>query len=542
MTEPFRVLIADSMSPRAAEVLAASSSIEVDNRAGITAQELAAVISEYHGLLVRSRTKVNADVIGAATKLAIVGRAGIGVDNIDLEAASRRGVVVENAPSGNAVTTAEHAICLLLSLARNIPQATASLKASKWEKKKLSGRELMGKNLGVIGLGNIGRIVANRAVGLHMHVIAHDPFIGAEAAARMGVELVTLDELFGRSDFITVHTPLTAETSGLIGRPALSKVKQGVLIVNAARGGIVDEEALLEALESGKVGGAALDVFTTEPPPAEHPLIAHPNVICTPHLGASTDEAQEKVAVEVAEQIVDFVEKRQIRNAVNLTSVPAESLERIAPWLGLCRQLGSFVAQLAARDKGFRDRGFIDELTVEVIGEPCELGATACTRATLVGLLGVFMDGPINEVNASLIAQERDLTINEVKRSRDLDLKSAIAVTARSGNQVRLVKGTLHHIGGKVEPRLAQVDSFGVEMVPEGRILVVLNQDRPGIIGAVGTLLGQSSINVSSLHVGLDRDRGVAIMLWNLDADLPAEILESVRGLPFVSRAQVIDL
>ncbi len=536
-TQPFRVLIADSMSPRAAETLAACDRIEVHDRAGISADELKTAIADYHGLLVRSRTKVTAEVIAAGERLVIIGRAGIGVDNIDLKAASRRGIVVENAPSGNSVTTAEHALCLLCSLARNIPQATASLKAGKWEKKKLSGSEILGKNLGIIGLGNIGRIAANRAQGLHMNVIAYDPFIGAEAAERLGVELVTLDDLFARADFITVHTPLTTQTRGIIDGAAIAKMKDGVLIVNAARGGIVDEEALLAGLDSGKVGGAALDVFSQEPPPADHPLVAHPKVICTPHLGASTSEAQHKVAIEVAGQIVDFVDKGEIRNAVNLSSVPAEALQLIGPWLELARHLGSFLAQMESKDDGF-----MDEITVEVFGEPCELGPTACTRATLVGLLQHFMDVPINEVNASLVAAERRLLVNEVKRAQDRDLQSAIAVSARSGDTTRYVKGTLYHVGERVEPRLVQIDGFLVEMPPTGRILAVLNQDRPGVIGKVGTLLGEREINVSSLHVGLDSEREVAIALWSVDADIPGPLVEAVRGLPFVSRVQVIEL
>jgi D-3-phosphoglycerate dehydrogenase len=325
MTRGFRVLISDSMSPKAAEILRASEMIQVDVKPKITPDELVEEIGAYRGLLVRSRTKVTAAVIARADHLDVIGRAGIGVDNIDVDAASKRGILVENAPTGNLVTTAEHAICLLLSLARFIPQATASMKAGGWEKTAFQGKEITGKTLGLVGMGNIGRVVASRAHGLKMHVIAHDPFVTGEAAAKLGVELVSLDDLLARADAISVHTPLTAETRGILGAAAFGKMKKGVMIVNAARGGVIDEEALKLALDDGTVWGAAIDVFVKEPTPAGHPLVGHPRVICTPHLGASTDEAQEKVAIEVAEQMVDFVERGIVRNAINAAAVAANA-------------------------------------------------------------------------------------------------------------------------------------------------------------------------------------------------------------------------
>jgi D-3-phosphoglycerate dehydrogenase / 2-oxoglutarate reductase len=541
VSQPFRVIIADDMSPRAAEVLAASKDVAVDVRAGISAEELASVIGDYHAIVVRSRTKVTAALIEAAAKLRLIGRAGIGVDNIDVAAASRRGVVVENAPSGNSVTTAEHALCLLAALARHIPQADASMKAGKWEKKKFQGTELMGKTLGVLGLGNIGRILAHRAQGLMMNVIAYDPFIGQEAAEQLGVELVSLDELYSRADALSCHTPLTSETRGLLGDEAFAKMKPGVLIVNASRGGVVDEAALLRALDGGKVGGAALDVFEEEPPRSDSGLVKHPNVVCTPHLGASTEEAQEKVAVEIAEQVVAFAERGEIRNALNVQSVSGEVKTRLSPWLELATHLGSLVGQLSRGD--FQADGFIDEIAVQVTGEAAEKGATACTSAALVGLLGIFMDGPINEINASFAAKERGLKVDEVKsQSGERDLTSAIALTARSGNTTRYVKGTLYHIGDRIEPRVVQIDNFLVEATPSGHILAVLNQDRPGVIGAVGSLLGERGINVNSLHVGLDEGSGVALALWNLDAQLGPDLIQAVRDLAQVEKAQLIDL
>lgn len=529
----FKVLIADSMSPRAAEVLAASPAVHVDDRSGISSEDLVAAIGDYDGLIVRSRTKVTAQVLAAAGKLRIVGRAGIGVDNIDVTEASRRGVIVENTPSGNAVTTAEHALCLLLSLARHIPQATASMKAGKWEKNKFSGSELLGKTLGVVGLGNIGRIVADRARGLRMNVLGYDPFLGKEAADRLGVELAELDEVFRRADYITVHAPLTSATRGLIGADAFAQMKRGVLIVNAARGGIVDEDALVAALETGVVAGAALDVFVDEPPPAGHPLIAHPHVICTPHLGASTDEAQEKVAVEIAEQFVAFAERQEVRNAVNVAPIAPDKLGKLGPWLELCRKMGSLLGQIGSS---------YDGLTVEVSGDVGELGATPCANAALVGLLSTFMDFPVNEVNASILARDRGLQVSEVKSPRDVDLASCVGITARRGDERYFVKGTLYHVGDRVEPRIVQIDDFLVETVPRGRILIVKNQDRPGVIGAVGTLLGKHHINVNSLHVGLQNSSGVAIALWNVDAALPPEVVAEVDQHPLIQSATVVEL
>ncbi len=541
MSDKFRVLISDEMSDRAAEILAASPAVEVDVRFGLTAGDLKATIGEYDGLLVRSRSKVGADVIEAGKRLKIIGRAGIGVDNIDVAAASRRGIIVENAPSGNAVTTAEHALCLLLSLARHIPQATASMKAGKWDKNKFSGTEIMGKSLGVVGLGNIGRIAADRARGLKMKVLAYDPFIGREAAARLGVELVDMDELLARADFITVHTPLTNETRGMIGAAALARTKRGVLVVNAARGGVVDEDALLAALESGHVGGAALDVFAEEPPAAGSALVAHPRVICTPHLGASTDEAQEKVAIEVAEQIAAFAEHGEVRNAVNAAALAPEVRGLLAPWLDLCSKLGALVGQLAMVHEGSGE-AFIDKLAVEVIGEPSERGATACANATLVGLLRPFLAAPVNEINAPIIAADRGIELSEIRRQRDRDLTSAIAVTATCGDRVRLVKGTLYHVGDRVEARVVQIDDFLVEAVPSGTILVVENADRPGVIGAVGNALGGRGINVNQLYVGQDREKGVALELWCVDSPLAEDVVAEIRRLPPVTSAQVVQL
>ena len=540
MSDLFRVLISDSMSPRATEVLQASPAVEVDVRAGLAASDLLATIGDYHGLIVRSRTKVTAEVLDAARNLKIVGRAGIGVDNIDVAAASRRGVLVENAPSGNSITTAEHAISLLCSLSRHIPQATASMKAGKWEKKKLEGRELCGKNIGVIGLGNIGRLVAERARGLKMKVLGFDPFISRDAAARLGVELLSFDELLSRADFMTVHTPLTDETRGLLGAKAFAKVKPGLLLVNAARGGIVDEAALLGALESGQVGGAALDVFETEPPAAGDALVAHPNVICTPHLGASTGEAQDKVAVEIAEQLVAFAERGEIRNAINIVALPPDVSEYMAPWLKLATSLGALAAQrmLSAPDAP----SSIDHVEVEISGDPAEQGEEAIVNAVLVGLLHSFVEAPVNAVNAGVLAAERGLAVDQTRRSLDRDLTASVGVRASTNGKSAYVKGTLYHVGNRVEPRIVQLDEIKVEAPAADHLLVVRNRDTPGVIGKVGGLLGGRSVNVNSLHVGADTDKGVAIALWSVSPALDEELLDAIRAVDEVIAAELVSL
>jgi D-3-phosphoglycerate dehydrogenase / 2-oxoglutarate reductase len=536
MPDMFKVLIADDLSPRGVEILKGCRKIDVDVKVGLKPADLLATIGGYHGLVVRSATKVTADVLEAAHKLRIVGRAGIGVDNIDVKAASRRGVIVENTPSGNATTAAEHAICMLASMARFVPQATASMKAGKWEKKKFQGVELTDKTLGIVGLGNIGRIVAERARGLAMNVVAFDPFIGKDAAERLGVELATLDELYARADFITLHTPLTPETKNLIDAGALAKMKRGVYLVNAARGGIVDEDALLAALDSGRVAGAALDVFVKEPPDAGSKLVAHERVICTPHLGASTDEAQEKVAVEVAEQFVAFVERGEVKNAVNAAAVRPELLTRVTPWLELAGKLGSLLAQILPRGVG------VDELEIDTSGEIAELAGTPVARAALAGMLRSFCDIPVNEVNAALVADERGLKVVEVKRARGVNFAAAIALRARGPSGTRAVKGTIFHVGDTGEPRVVQIDDYVLDATPEGRLLLIRNNDRPGVIGAVGTLLGQRGINVARLHVGRGRSRGNALMLWQVDADIDAALLADVRKLPHVEAADSVVL
>ncbi len=533
MAKKFRVLIADDLSPRAVEILSAHPDVAVEVKLGLKGPQLIEALRGVQGLAVRSATKVTAEVLADSPDLRIVGRAGIGVDNIDVKAASRRGVIVMNTPSGNAITTAEHALFLLCSLARYIPQATASMKKGQWEKKKFQGTELFEKTLGIIGLGNIGRIVASRALGLKMKVVGYDPFLTAEAAEHLGVELLPLEEIWKRADAITIHTPLNNDTRGLVGKESLAKMKDGVLIVNCARGGIVDEAALLEGLNSGKVGGAALDVFVEEPPPKDHPLVMHDKVICTPHLGASTEEAQEKVAVEVAEQLLAYLTRGEIKNAINLPPVAVEHQARLSPFLELAAKMGLLLGQLSTG---------VERVDIEVVGEVADVGAKVIGGAVLAGLLKPHLDVPVNEVNARLLATERGLRVAETVRTQGSNFTSSITARSVGKDGERSVKGTVFSTGSGPEPRIVRIDRFYLEVVPEGRHLVLKNEDRPGVIGAVGTLLGSRGINVARMQVGLDQSKKEAMQMWNVDAPLDQAALDAIRKVPGVTSATVVSL
>jgi D-3-phosphoglycerate dehydrogenase len=438
-------------------------------------------------------------------------------------------MVVMNTPGGTNITTAEHAVALLVSLARHIPQATASLKQGEWERGRFVGMELYNRTLGIIGLGRIGRIVADRARGLGMKVIAYDPYLGEAAIEKLEVELVSLDELLAGSDAITLHVPKTKDTIGLLGREAFARMRRGVLIVNAARGGIVDEAALLEALESGQVGGAALDVFEQEPPAKENPLLAHPRVICTPHLGASTEQAQVNVSIAVAEQVRDYLLAGIIGNAVNVPSISREALGRVRPYLELATKLGRFQGQLCP--------GQIDQIEVEYSGEAAALDVAPITVAVLKGLLESVSD-QVNMVNAPVVAQERGIKVIESKSSRPSDFASAIT-TKVSGCLERLIAGAVFHGG---QPRIVRVDDFMLEAIPEGPTLLLHNHDRPGVVGAVGTVLGEAGVNISRMQLALVRERGEAAMLVNVDSVPPPEVMERLRSLPHMISAQLVDL
>jgi D-3-phosphoglycerate dehydrogenase len=526
-----KVLISDNLSSAGIAVLEGHPSIEVVNRPGMTPEELKEAIKDADALVIRSATKVTAELIAAANRLKVVGRAGTGLDNVDIPAASKRGIVVMNTPGGNTITTAEHALSLLMALARNVPQAAQSMRDGKWEKKKFQGTELFNKNLGVIGLGRIGSVVAERAVGLKMRVIAYDPFITKEVAANMGVELVSLDELLARSDFITLHTPKTKETARLLNKEAFRKMKPGVRLINCARGGLIDEEALLEALKEGKVAGAALDVFEQEPPPGDFPLRNHPNVICTPHLGASTEEAQANVAVAICEQILEYLLMGTIRNAVNAPSVSQETLAQIRPYLTLAEALGNFQAQIT--------QGAINGITVAYIGEVSKLDVKPITQTILKGLLFPVVGDEVNYVNAPMMAESRGIHVREEKVASAEDFTTLIRLTVRTATDENTVAGTIF---GKYEPRLVRINKFRLEAIPEGHMLFIYNTDVPGVIGAIGTTIGSHKINIARMNVGQEKERGQNVILLTTDTPVTPECLADVRALKHVAECTQLEL
>ncbi len=524
-----KVLVSDELAPQGLEILERARGMQVDYRPGLAPGDLLQAIADAEGLVIRSATKVTSDVIAAAPQLQVVGRAGIGVDNVDVAAATARGIVVMNTPGGNNITTAEHAVALLVSLARHIPQATASMKQGQWEKNRFMGMELYNRTLGVIGLGRIGRIVADRARGLGMKVVAFDPYLSEVAVPNLEVELVALDELFARADAITLHVPKTKDTAKLLDRKAFAKMQRGVLVVNAARGGIIDEAALFEALESGQVGGAALDVFEKEPPAKDDPLLAHERLICTPHLGASTEQAQVNVSIAVAEQVRDYLLSGIIGNAVNVPSISREALGRMRPYIELATKLGRFQGQLCP--------GQIDQIEVEYSGEAAGLDVAPMTVAVLTGMLESISD-QVNMVNAPVIARERGIKVIESKSTRPSDFASAIT-TRVSGCLERLVAGAVFHGG---QPRIVRIDDFMLEAIPEGPTLLLLNHDRPGVVGHVGTVLGEEGVNISRMQLALVRERGEACMLVNVDSAPSQAVMERLRSLPHMISAQIVDL
>jgi D-3-phosphoglycerate dehydrogenase len=525
------VLATDPLDQQGVDVFAANPEIQLDLRPGLPADELERVIGEYDALVIRSGTRVTAATLQNASRLRAIGRAGIGVDNIDVAAATKRGIVVMNTPGGNNVTTAEHTITMMLALARWIPQADASVRAGKWERSRFTGSEVCNKTLGVIGLGNIGAIVAERAQGLRMRVIAYDPFVTPEAAAKMKIELVELDAIYARADFITVHTPLTPETRGLIGAAALAKMKKGVRIINCARGGIVDEQALAAALESGHVAGAALDVFAEEPPPKDHPLLRLPQTICTPHLGAATSEAQINVAIAIAEQITNFLLRGEIQAAVNMPSVSGEMLAVLKPHLLLGEKLGSLAAQLQPE--------LPTELEVSYAGQVAELDSRPVTHAILRGLLGRFLEANVNYVNAPSIARERGISVHEGRASGSSDFVNSISVRVRRGPAKTEVEGALF---GTHILRLVRINDFYMEAVPEGYVLMLNNRDVPGVVGRVGTLLGQHGINIAGLELGREHVGGMAISFFHVDEPVSEAVLAELRRSPDIVSAQLLQL
>ncbi len=520
-----KVLVSDMLGEIGIEMFEQAEGIEVDVKTGLAPDELKGIIGEYDGLVIRSATKVTEDLLSAATNLKVVGRAGIGLDNVDIPAASKCGVVVMNTPGGNVVTTAEHAIAMMLSLSRNIPEGTASLKAGRWDKKKLQGREIFNKVLGVVGYGNIGSIVADRARGLRMKVIVYDPFVTPEVIEKAGFEFASLDELYTRADYITIHVPKLKETTGLINKDAFAKMKDGVMVVNCARGGIVDENDLYAAMESGKVAGAALDVFETEPP-EDSPLFGLDRLICTPHLGASTREAQTNVAVAVADQIIDYLKNGTIRNAVNVPSVTGELLEKLGPFLSIADKIGCLQAQLTT--------GALKEVIIEYVGDFQGLDLSPVTTAGLRGLLLPVVKDDVNFVNARIIAKDRGIKVTETETADSDEYMNMITVKVVTTETTSTVSGTIF---GKNDPRIVRINSFRLEMVPNGHLGLIYNIDRPGSIGEIGTTLGNHKINIGRMQVGQEEDGDNNIIFLCTDTPIPDSVFEELRGLASVRTA-----
>jgi len=518
-----KVLVSDNLGGAGIDMLRAEEGIEVDVKTGLSPDALKEIIGQYDALIIRSATKVTGDIIQAASRLKVIGRAGIGLDNVDIPTATKRGIVVMNTPTGNIVTTAEHAIAMMLALTRNIPQGTASLKDGRWEKKKLQGKEIFNKTLGLIGYGKIGSIVADRARGLKMRVVVYDPYVTPARIGADGFEAVTLESLYPQADYITVHVPKMKSTLGLLNKDAFAKMKDGVMIINCARGGIVNEKDLFEAIKSGKVAGAALDVFETEPP-VNSPLFTLDRVIGTPHLGASTGEAQTNVAVDVARQIIDYLKLDTIVNAVNVPSVSGELLVRLGPFLTLGERMGMLQAQLT--------RGPIQEVGIVYNGDFRDLDLTPVTTAILKGLLTPMVKDAVNFVNAPVIAKERGIKVKETTSPDAEDYINLITFKAVSTEMTNTIAGTIF---GKMDVRIVMINDFRLELTPEGHMLLIYNQDKPGAIGSVGMTLGRHQININQMQVGRDRSGNNNIIFLKTDTQIPDSVLEELKSLPLIN-------
>lgn len=529
-----RVLVSDILSEKGLEILRSTPGLEVDYKPGLSEDDLAKAVVGYDALVVRSGSKITEKVIESSPSLRLIGRAGIGVENIDVEAASKRGIIVMNTPTGNAVTTAEHTLSLLFALARRIPQADAALRAGRWERgAAFQGHELAGKTLGVVGLGNVGRMVVERAKALRMNVIVHDPVLTPERAATVGVHLVPLEDLWAWADAITVHTPLSDETRHLVDDDAIASMKRGVLLVNCARGGIFDEAAILRGLESGQVGGVALDVFEEEPPRADHPLFKRDDVVVTPHLGANTEEALERVASEIADQVVAYFATGTIVNAVNVPSMPQDVVSKATPYIDLANRLGTFIAQVS----GLKPT----TIEIELVGEPSELGAQAITASALAGVLARFLGRGVNQVSAPFIAQDRGIRVREVRMAGPYGRYNAIVGVKIMGEGGRgaTALGTL---GADGTARLVAWDGFDLEASLTGPTLVLTTLDRPGVVGDVGSVLGKHSINVKQIQLGMRSSDNKAVSLWGLAGDPNPALVEEIKRVADVDRAALVDL
>jgi D-3-phosphoglycerate dehydrogenase len=523
-----RVLISDKLSATAVQIFK-DHGVEVDYQPdlGKDKEKLAEIIGNYDGLAIRSTTKVTEKLLANAKNLKVIGRAGIGVDNVDVPAATARGVIVMNTPFGNSITTAEHAIALMFALARELPEANASTHAGKWEKNRFMGVELTNKTLGVIGCGNIGSIVADRAVGLKMRVIAYDPFLSNERAVELGVEKVELDDLFRRADFITLHVPLIEKTRNIIDISAILKMKKGVRIINCARGGLIVEADLKAALDSGHVAGAALDVFETEPATA-HPLFGHPKVVCTPHLGASTTEAQENVALQVAEQMSDYLMKGAVTNALNMPSITAEEAPRLTPFVKLAELLGSFAGQLT--ETGLKS------IRIEYEGEVAGMNIRALSAAAITGVLKPLLQS-VNMVSAPVMAKERGIAVAEVRNNASANFESLIRLTLTTDRQERSIAGTVFADG---HPRIVEIKGIKMDAEFAPSMIYVTNEDKPGFIGKFASLLGDAGINIATFALGRLELGADAICLVEVDGDVPADVLDKVKVIPVVRQVKAL--
>lgn len=512
-----KVLVSDPIAEDGIAILRRSG-LEVDVRTGLPKEELISLIGQYDALAVRSETKVTADVLDAAANLKIIGRAGVGVDNIDVEKATQRGVIVVNSPEGNTIAAAELTVTLILALSRNVPAAAASMKAGEWKRSKFVGVEVYNKTAGIIGLGKIGREVAKRLIGLEMDVLAYDPFLSREQAEKLGIRLVDLDTIYSQSDYITVHVPKTKETAGMIGPDQFARMRDGVRVVNVARGGIIQEAALLEALNAGKVAGAAIDVWETEPTAPDNPLALHPQVVATPHLGASTEEAQVGVAVDIAEQIVDVLSGRSARAAVNMPSLAPDVLAKTSPWLNLAERIGSFQSQLSTSG--------VVAVDVTYEGDFAQNQLVHLTRALMRGLLSPILTG-VNYVNAPTLAQQRGIRVTEsrVEGGKNGD-QIVVKATALSGKSATIT-GTVFH----GDARIVGIDGYGVDFKPAGVLIVTQHTDRPGIVGRVGTLLGTHGVNIAGMYLGRSAPMGHAIMALSVDSAAPQAVLDEIAAM-----------
>lgn len=525
-----KVLVGDALGDAGVQIFRDAAGIDVDVNTGLSPQELKEIIGDYDALVIRSATRVTEEILDAGKKLKVVGRAGIGLDNVDIPAATKRGVVVMNTPTGNVVTTAEHAIAMMMALTRNIPQGTLSLKAGRWDKKLLQGREVFNKTLGIIGFGKIGSIVADRAKGLHMKVVVFDPFVTPERIQKAGFDSVTLDALYGCADYISIHVPKLKETTGLLNQAAFDKMKEGVMIMNCARGGIVNEDDLQEAMKSGKVAGAALDVFETEPP-GECRLFEMDRIICTPHLGASTQEAQTNVAVAVARQIISYLTNGTVINAVNVPSVAGDLLKKIGPYMAVGDRMGCLQAQLAD--------GPVKSVTIEYTGDFKGMDMAPVSTAILKGLLTPMVKYAVNSVNAPVVAKQMGIKVTESTTTEAEDYTHLITLRVSTAAGENVVAGT---IIGRSDIKVVKINKFRLELVPEGHILLIFNYDRPGAIGGIGTTLGRHNINIGRMHVGQEKDGDQNIIFLQTDTPIPTDVLEELRSAKMVNSVTPLEL